>query len=55
MPRSGAVLTQAAPEQRAQAREEYVRRAEAAFGADEGLVRLPATAVIGAGSKVART
>ncbi len=55
MPRSGAVLTLAEPEQRGQAREEYVRRAEAAFGTDDGLVRLPATAVIGAGSQAART
>lgn len=55
MPRSGAVLAQAEQGQRAQAREEYVRRADAAFGTADGLVRLPATAVIGAGSKESRT
>jgi len=55
MPRSGAVLAQADAGQRARARAEYVRRAEAAFETAEGLVHLPATAVIGAGSKAPRT
>lgn len=51
MPRTGAVLAQASPEQRAQARERYVEVARAAYGSGGGAVELPAGAVLGAATK----
>jgi SAM-dependent methyltransferase len=46
-PRTGAVLVQAAPEQRAQARERYVAVTTASYGRADGWVELPAGAVLG--------
>jgi SAM-dependent methyltransferase len=45
-PRTGAVLAQAAPEQRAQARARYVAVATASYGCVDGRVELPAGAVL---------
>lgn len=50
-PRTGAVLAQAAPEQRAQARQRYVEVARASYGVAGGRVELPAGAVLGAASR----
>lgn len=50
-PRTGAVLAQAAPEQRAQARQRYVEVARASYGVDSGRVQLPAGAVLCAASR----
>ena len=48
-PRTGAVLAAATPDQRAAARERYVAMATGRFGSADGLVTLPAAAVIGSG------
>ncbi len=48
-PRTGAVLAAATPEQRAELRQRYVKLASAEFGSDDGLVTLPAVAVVGSG------
>ena len=45
-PRTGAALMQAAPEQRAQARERYVEVVTAQYGTSDGRVELPAAAVL---------
>lgn len=45
-PRTGAVLAQAPPERRAQARERYVELARAQYGVAGGRVELPAGAVL---------
>jgi hypothetical protein len=50
-PRTGAVLAQAAPEQRAKARRRYVEAARTAYGVDGGRVELPAGAVLCATSR----
>lgn len=51
MPRSGAVLAAAPPEQRAQARDLYVERCLAEHGGAAGRVALPAVAVLGSGRR----
>jgi SAM-dependent methyltransferase len=48
-PRTGAVLAAATAEQRTVLRERYVEVATAMFGSSEGLVTLPAAAVVGSG------
>ena len=45
-PRTGTLLAQAGPEQRAQARERYVALARERYGTGDGRVALPATAVL---------
>jgi SAM-dependent methyltransferase len=45
-PRTGAVLSQAAPEQRSRARARYVELALSSYGAAGGRVELPASAVL---------
>lgn len=53
-PRTGAVLAAATADQRATLRERYVERATAMFGSADGLVTLPAAAVVGSGRSSAR-
>lgn len=48
-PRTGAVLAAATAEQRASLRERYVERATSMFASGEGVVTLPATAVVARG------
>lgn len=48
-PRTGAVLAAASPEQRAALRSGYVDVANASYASENGLVTLPAAAVIGSG------
>lgn len=50
-PRSGAVLAQADPQLRARARERYVELATRLYGTGDGLVTLPAGAVLAAATK----
>ena len=51
MPRSGAVLASATPEQRSQARAAYVERCLVDAGTGDGRATLTATAVIGSGRR----
>lgn len=51
-PRTGAVLTAASDEQRAQMRERYVEVAVSRFGTSAGRVELPASAVLGSGTRL---
>lgn len=51
-PRTGAVLAAASDEQRAQLRAHYVEVAVADFGTSDGRVQLPASAVLGSGTRV---
>ena len=53
-PRTGAVLAAATAEQRAALRERYVELANAKFGSGDGLVTLPAAAVVGSGGATRR-
>ena len=48
-PRTGAVLSEATPDQRAALRQRYVELASASFGDGEGRVVLPAAALVGSG------
>lgn len=48
-PRTGAVLAEASVEQRAALRNRYVEVANASYGSADGLVTLPAAAVVGSG------
>jgi SAM-dependent methyltransferase len=48
-PRTGAVLGAATPDRRTQLRERYVELATAMFGSADGMVTLPAAAVVGRG------
>lgn len=50
-PRTGAVLAAASDEQRAQMRERYVAVAVSRFGTSGGRVELPASAVLGSGTR----
>ena len=50
-PRTGAVLAAADAEQRAELRERYVTLARRRFGSAEGLVTLPAAALVGSGRR----
>lgn len=49
-PRTGAVLAAAAEDERATLRQRYVEVALAAYGSGNGMVTLPATAVVGSGT-----
>jgi len=51
-PRTGAVLAQAGPEQRARARERYVEVARASYGVEGGRIELPAGAVLASATRV---
>lgn len=51
-PRTGAVLAAASGEQRAEVRARYVEVAAARFGTADGRVELPASAVLGSGTRV---
>lgn len=53
-PRTGAVLAQATPTQRAAAREHYVELASGRYGIDGGLVALPSTAVLVSARRLGR-
>ncbi len=48
-PRTGAVLAAATPDRRTELRERYVELATATFGSPDGMVTLPAAAVVGRG------
>ena len=50
-PRTGAVLAAASAQQRAECRDAYVERARAGFGATDGRVELPASAVLGCATR----
>ena len=50
-PRTGAVLAAASAEQRAACREAYAEVARASYGTEAGLVELPASAVLGSGTR----
>jgi hypothetical protein len=52
-PRTGAVLAAASADQRAELRNRYVALASSSYEGADGLVTLPATAVIGSGTKPA--
>lgn len=51
-PRTGAVLAAASPEQRAELRMRYIEAATASYGSADGLVMLPAAAVVASGRPV---
>jgi len=48
-PRTGAVLAAASTERRAELKARYLEVATASFGGPDGLVTLPAAAVVGSG------
>ena len=52
-PRTGAVLAAASPEQRAELRPRYIETATASFARADGLVTLPAAAVVASGRSTA--
>lgn len=52
-PRTGAVLAAASPEQRAELRARYIEVATESYGSGDGMVTLPATAVVAGGRSLA--